>query len=211
MELSKLINRRKIKTYNGQPIRWAHEKKDGHQVEIYTTDKGPVIYRKKRNDNLWPKLSKVKHLADLIRDLPFNTAMQAEMYIPGTPASSVITYLNEASPQLEISPFAIHWWAGDHSSFKHMPLPTAMEMLKAKGWAIPHLINISGDDTPVTVSEKKQKALLHLARGWKYEGWVLKENHLPHETGATAKGWSKLKHSKPVDDIVKIKERAHSN
>lgn len=188
-----LIPRVKIKNYKNQPVLFAHEKLDGHMVEIYR-DHDVVVHRKKRNEGLWLKLRRHDVIRRQIESLPSGSIIQAEMHIPGQAASLVPTYLNEANPGLEIIPFAIHTWCRKKYTGT---IAQAEGLLQDYGWGVPDRVDLYNE--PMHLTEEGVKSLLASARKRKIEGWVVKASQIPDAFGA---GWYKIKPTKTVDGVV---------
>ena len=197
----------KPKGYKGQPVRWAHEKKNGHRATVIVLpapdDRLRVIPADVERD-LMPAIDVNQlELADLLSGVPGGTALDGELYIPGHPATDVPTTLtaNAADlPPLQFAPFAAPWFDGD--DIRDWPLPKVQSMLEGIGFGCPRLYDIGAVMTTTELAIKRveiaqediEGLCLRLAREKKWEGFVVKNQHYAE--------WYKIKPESTCDCVV---------
>jgi len=170
----KYLPKIKIHDYRGEDVKWAQHKADGHYVEVYRESEGIFAFKKKREVNYAPKLM---HLG--FDRIPLGFAVRGELHADDVQATSIPTLINEASPKLQFTPFAVDR-LGD------VPLQEVNSWLRAHGFEPPTTFSVS---PPLDV----QRCLRDIqAEG--IEGYILKDGHLGP--------WYKLKPVKTVDCIV---------
>jgi ATP-dependent DNA ligase len=187
----------KFKNYNGQKVNWFQPKLDGHLTKINTTNYPDIYCYTKNNKNITEKLLKIKHIRKEILNIPKNSIAFAELHCPGVPATSVPTLLNNADERLLLTFFAAPLW--DNKNFCNDDLDNVLFNLKKIGLSIASPTYIPKS----FVDETGQAAMLELAVSNKWEGWVLKEEHM--------KNWYKLKPVKTFDAFVIGTHRSFSS
>jgi len=182
----------KPKKWKGQPFRYAHEKLDGWRVTGYKQSSDSVlVFGKDHRPHLeyierFPRLKKTEWYRALKRE-PVRTAFDAEIVVPGKPASFVSTALRDPSIPIKIVTFAVPWLRGKDFN---APLVKVQEYVEEAGldfarwWYVDHKAFKDGD---------KDK-MLKFAEKLGIEGFVLKQHHY--------EGWFKVKAEQTVDCIV---------
>ena len=166
-----------MKTYNGEDVRYAHVKLDGHRIEI--------VVDHERCVTCWTTVDHIVDLSwmpliDVIRaNVPRNTKLVGELLVPGLPVSEVKTAVNEQNPNLNWVCFAVPSMGPD------VPLEDVERQVHEWGISFIPFKRLNKVDT---------KALLREAERFGYEGWVLKE--------ANDRGWYKLKVERTIDLVV---------
>jgi hypothetical protein len=172
------FDRPKIRNYDGEPIRFVQDKMDGFYCEVYKcAELGTMAFLRSRKENVASLLPPLPHI-------PNDSILLGELHCPGVPATSVITMMQEHSPKLCFSPFAVPMWCGyDCSTIDYN------DFLKYRGFNTPSMF--MEYTKPTTPNVEK---LLNSAVKRKVEGYVLKVSHLS--------GWYKLKPRRTVDAFV---------
>jgi len=182
----------KPKKWTGQPFRYAHAKLDGWRVTAYRQADGTVkVFGKDHRIHLeylsrFPRLKRTNWYKTIKRE-PRHTAFDAEIIVPGRPASFVATALRDKTVPIEIVTFAVPWLDGKRFD---APLPDVEEYVEdlgldfAKWWHVDDKAFHDGD----------RNTMLAFARKMGMEGFVLKQRHY--------EGWFKLKIERTVDAVV---------
>lgn len=178
----------KFKTYTNQKVNWYQPKLDGHLTKVHIDDTGFITCLTKNDKDITGKLLSINHIAKELKAIPKNSILFAELHSPGIPATSVPTLLNEASEKLMLTFFAAPLL--NNKNLCGSSIDNVMFELKTLGLSVASPSYIPKG----FVDETGKKAMLELAIENKWEGWVLKEEHL--------KGWYKLKPVKTIDVIV---------
>lgn len=193
-EFVKKCSKIKIKIRDWNPdihtnIAYIQEKKDGYFVKVIVDEKRIVHVRGKKED----------YSCDLFKtnqfhfqDLPSETCILGELYVPGKPATDVITAMKENWPDLKFCGFAIPFLDRGESSF--LDLLDVNNILRNHGIEFPSTLHCK-------TQLGKEFLLAEIVRKG-YEGFVLKESHMA--------GWYKLKPVKTIDVIITGWERSFS-
>lgn len=183
----KTIEFPKFKDYTDQKVHFYQPKMDGHLCKVFV-NQGKIQTLTKNDKDSTAKLLKINHIAKKLLSLPNNTVLFGELHCPDVLASSIPTLINDADERLLFSVFAAPYWNG-HNWYNEN-LCNVIQHLKDDGFSIAHATYIETG----FIDEKRKQAMLQLAIKNKWEGWVLKENHMD--------GWYKLKPVKSVDAFV---------
>lgn len=188
----------KVKLYRGQPVCMIQHKLDGHRVMIQVHGHPDDIEAWTRADvNIWPKLSRVPHIAEAVSRLPAYTHIDCELFAEGIPATSMKTLINECSPHLQVTPFAMPMFKGNDL------LRDPMDKDPEQDWKrVADILNQLGFHTPPTrflgglkeLDDGDVQNYKLEARNAKHEGFVVKAGHLH--------GWYKIKPTSTVDAVI---------
>ena len=174
------FDRPKIRNYDGEPIRFVQDKMDGFYCEVYcSAEFGTMAFLRSRKENITSLLPWLPYI-------PNESIVLGELHCQGTPATSVITMLQERSSQLQFSAFAVPIWNGQDCFGKDFDYN---DFLRHQGFNTP---NMFMEFLKPTTPDVKQLLKSAAKRG--IEGYVLKVSHLD--------GWYKLKPRKTVDAFV---------
>lgn len=178
--------RPKVKNYKDQIYSYAQEKRDGHRLTLVNRDDQFAAITRK--DDIGPKLVNTKLGSQLKLIMPPNSVVDGELFLPGKPATSVITALNEDWPDLTFDAFAMP--VHEDENMTDHSYDSIILLLRSLGFTTPPLkINMSPDD------------LMQDAIDRKIEGYVLKNAHYDQ--------WYKLKPQKSVDAFIVGWKRGH--
>lgn len=177
--------RLKVKDWRGENVRYIQPKWDGWCLMAFMQEgeNGLCVFGRKHEAHL-----EMSHLLEcrpwyrrLARGLEPGMSVVGEMYVPGQPASAVVTAMKDPSLPLELAVFAV-----PAVDFKVTPI--SMEDARQG-------LHRLGLDTPITVqyTEQTRDDLMQYAREWGTEGVVLKQGHW--------EGWYKVKTEQTVDLI----------
>lgn len=171
--------RPKPKNYDGRPgIKRAEQKLDGHRMTFVHENGRVRAFGKHIGINCWDELRKCPKIA--MMDLPPDTTVDGEIYIPGKPASDVVTAIKEGSSDLKFCAFAVPVWRGSrltYESFSEVDI-------------ILHQMGFQEGPKLFPIADATKEKALEL----KIEGFVLKEFHYS--------GWWKVKPQPTMDVIV---------
>lgn len=177
-----------------RPLR-IEPKHDGHRVIIIRDHRGLRAYGRKLREDLWTEqLLAVPHLAEIIARIPPMTVVEGEIHSPNHRATSVRTLLNDRSPALQFSPFAMPVLRGEdwREASVHDVMPMLHRLLEVPVES--QLIH----EALLPLEKSTLTGWLHAARDEGLEGYMLKSEHWP----TSRHGWLKLKHLSTVDCIV---------
>lgn len=180
----------KAKNYNGQAVRFVTEKHDGHRRTIHVSRSGIHAYTRGKQIDDWPELREIDHIRRLVEAVPMGTWLDTELWAPGIKATSVPTLINDRSPHLRITPFALPVYKGE--DMRGADLRGIHALLRDMGFTPPEIIVITSDPAPISedmVNTLKQRALRE-----KREGYVAKLAHY--------EGWYKIKPKRSLDAVV---------
>jgi hypothetical protein len=162
-------------------------------MEVYVDRKdfGVWCNFKDQDNNIWDKLSKISSIHSSICSLPDGTCLRAELYAENTPATSVITLLNEADDRLQFRVFEMPMYNGIDSTrvtYEHVQdclgdghrIQTAEVMYRYLGGRV--------------ISERLWNSMIRRAEDLCIEGFVARTHH----TGFAFK----IKPKKTVDAFV---------
>lgn len=159
-------------------ICWAEQKLDGYRMTIIKDERGIRAHGKDYR-NLWPKIEYL--FAARMARVPLGTIFDGELYVPGKPATQVVTHYNMKSPELRYSIFAVPYHKMEDLSA--VPLTTDIIRMIAMTY---------GFESSLT--HELQYATAEQATKMGIEGFILKEMHYY--------GWWKIKPVQPVDLVV---------
>lgn len=168
------------------PIRWYQEKKDGYRLTFIREKDGEFVALG-RTDNYWSLLSGLK-LAEPVHDLPEESIIDGELYIPGHPASDVVTAMKNGWKSLKYDAFAVPYLAGE--CYEDEDLEEVNNILQIGGFTTIDPIRSFRNERP----EELLYRLLTLAQLEKIEGYVVKNKHYAE--------WYKIKPEHTCDLVV---------
>lgn len=174
----------KIKTppWNGQPVKYAHAKLDGHFVRA-------------SNGRVWSShptdlTEQLGHGAVPIIPATWGVSLLGELHVEGMPASYVKTAIKAGDERLKITYFAI-----EELNEPTMAVPLAEWDLPAvEKWMTDHRLPFA----PFIEAGGNPHYLMKHWADLGYEGVVLKNSNLPSALG----GWYKLKPVQTIDLVV---------
>lgn len=177
----------KFKDYTNQKVNYIQPKLDGHLAKIMVDGTSLQAFTKNDKD-ITKKLLAIDHIRKELDGLPLFSVVFAELYCPNVYATSVPTMLNDADEKLMLTAFAAPLLGG--ADLINEDFIGVIETLKMFGLDVAEIKSVPEN----FVDKDDKEALLELAICNKWEGWVLKEEHM--------KGWYKLKPVKTVDAFV---------
>lgn len=186
----KIIKFPKFKDYKNQVVRYLQPKLDGILTKIYKDKSDGLSIFTKNDKDITTKVMSINHIKEVIDILPWGSTLFGELHCPGVPATSIVTMLNDANQRLRLTVFAAPMLGG--VDFTNAGLQSVMNMLGSYGFGTPGTTDIQVGCNGLT--EKRKEELLRMAIENKFEGWVLKQEHMS--------GWFKLKPVRTVDAFV---------
>lgn len=166
-------------------------KHDGHRVIVVRDARGIRAYGRKMRDDMWRGLLASPSIAPMIERIPPMTVVEGEVHSPNHRATAVRTLLNDRSPALRFSPFALPMLCGEDWREAELPRVYA-ELHRTLG--TPHESSFISQ-TLLPLQQYTLDQWLTMARSEGLEGYMLKSEHWPQGSD----GWLKLKHTSTVD------------
>jgi ATP-dependent DNA ligase len=186
------------KDYNGKaPVRWIQDKADGIRIllrKLRHTGRVDAFTRNGLTD-FAPLLAAIEPIRQRIEKLPWDTALDCELHLPGDFASNVITHAKAANPNLLLTPFAMPWCGG--LDCRSSDMEWVLMQLHDMGWepVRTHSLVVTDDHTgPIVLSEQSVAELKRDATAEKLEGYIVKLAHYA--------SWWKIKPAKTIDALV---------
>lgn len=165
----------KSRTWRGDILKYAHEKLDGHWTRIEKSASGAVTITTSRPTDITDALSQYPFSIAARTLVPCGTTIFGELYVPGTRASSVKTFIKDGDLRLRFKAFAV----------ETMPEEASLEEVEAacKTWGIefaPYLVSPHNEwPPPIKLGA---------------EGWMFKDGNLLN--------WQKYKTESTIDLII---------
>ena len=181
----------KPSVWKGQRVTVAEEKKNGVNCTIWRNQGGARAIGRKHYIDLWPRMERNAELQASVYDLPMDTVVNGELWVPGGKSADVVGALN-AGKGFMFTAHTMPFWHGVYQRLVH--LNTIRETLDTYGFDLVGQMDLldrvyTKEETEVCIASLLKDAE---AAGW--EGWVLKEEHLF--------GWYKVKVLHTVDAVV---------
>jgi ATP-dependent DNA ligase len=178
----------KAKPYNGEAVTYVQQKLDGHRVLCLKNKE--LVMRTRTGADLYPQLAekakrrKIWGWLERLQSFPNGSSIDAELLVPGQPASYVKTAIKEEDPRLTLVAFAVPWYAGHELTC----LEAAFEKCEKHG--IEFAAFYYFEDSPKVLNVDYWEK--QIAEG--QEGWIAKK--------ANYKGWYKIKLFKTLDAFI---------
>lgn len=200
------LTRPKIKVYTNEPIRFIQEKMDGHYVTIHKGHVRTAVFPRKSMISIHKLLERCPQVCAILRRIPKESIVLAELYSPNHPATSVKTLINSGSEDLTLSVFAaplLDGFMGDHEDRDHeygdTHWPTVRKSLKALDIPTPKQLYVMAEvkrylKDPTVLPPSYIEYLKQRARDLGLEGYVAKTSHMT--------GWYKIKPIRSIDALV---------
>jgi ATP-dependent DNA ligase len=177
--------------WTGQAVNWVQPKADGHRITIVKDCDGEIHAYSKKPHDLWHKLAgcengigeKIHHLA---KNWPGSTVIDAEVIVPGNPASAVSTAMAQGT-YCRLVPFALPFHNDVDMRIEHDPW-------KMMGAVLAGTLERMGLALCPTLPFDSTANYVELAREQRLEGFVLKRSHYD--------GWYKVKPQHTCDMVV---------
>jgi len=167
-----------------QPVRFAHQKVDGHHLAIFKQPHGQVHALTTTGLDIAGTLRDSAFYPALVRAVPSHTSIMAELHVPDQRASQVRSALAHDRGKLELGVFAVPVCGG--ADLALCPLGWVSDLVTS--WGL-NFVPFEELDAMPTASQ-----LLTHAKELGVEGWVLKQHNY--------QGWWKLKVERTMDVIV---------